>query len=94
MLRRTQVGRKSLGTRLGPLHFHSFLDFDSWDASGVLTLSYSKQWRPVRSLTATLTGKTVDLDHVSLITCLKDAWGSLMVCSTSPPSTPPLRPSL
>ena len=36
-----------------------------------------KKWRPIRSLTASLTGKTVDLDHVSLIRSLVDAWGSL-----------------
>ena len=40
---------------------------------------YVKKWRPIQSLTASLTGKTVDftvdLDHVSLIPGLVDAWG-------------------
>ena len=61
------------GAQVGP--FHSCLGFDSWNASGVL--------RPIRSLTASLTGKMVGLDHVS-IPGLVDSWGSLMVCSISP----------
>ena len=68
LLRRTQVG---------PLQFHSSLDFDSWDGSGVLTLvfMYGKKWRPVRSLTATLTGKTAELVLLLLFPCLMDPWG-------------------
>ena len=38
---------------------------------------YTEKWRQIQSLTASLTGKTVDLDHVSLIRGLMDAWGSL-----------------
>ena len=36
-----------------------------------------QKWCPIPSLTATLTGMTVDLDCVSLIPGLVDAWGSL-----------------
>ena len=35
------------------------------------------KWRPIGSLKTSLTGKTVDLDDVSLIPVLVDAWGSL-----------------
>ena len=59
-------------TQVAPLQFHSSLGFDSWDASGVLTLSFifgSLFW----SLMASLTGKTVDLNHVTLIPGLVDA---------------------
>ena len=54
------------------------LDFNSWDASVVLTLViYGKKWCPIWSLIASLTGKTIDLEHVSLIHGLTDSWGSL-----------------
>ena len=62
-------------TQVGPLQFHSCLGFDSWDASGVLTLvfTFGKKWHPIRRLTATLIGKTAELVDLLLFPCLTDA---------------------
>ena len=64
-----------LSNRTFSLRRGSSLDFDSWDASGVFTLvfTYGKKWCRIQSLTATLTGKMAELDHLSLIRCLIDA---------------------
>ena len=37
---------------------------------------YGKKWRPVRSLTATLTGKTAELVLLLLFPCLMDPWSA------------------
>ena len=46
-------------TQVDPLYFHSCLGFDSWDASGVLTLSsmYGQEMVPDPDLEVSLTWK-------------------------------------
>ena len=62
-----------------PVQLYSCLACDSWEASDILTscFIYGEKWHPIRSLMASLTEKTVDFDHVSLIPGPTDSWGSL-----------------
>ena len=60
-----------------PVQLYSCLACDSWEASGILTscFIYCEKLDPIRSLMASLAGKTVDFDHVILIPGPTDSWG-------------------